>query len=160
MEVAQIEEDNVTKASSLPDETNSLSDYMEKGHWTSTEGGFKVPAIMNSTPEVFVDEIPASVKEWYHGNVSICYWPLLGVWAVDEYPDIGRYVSKSVKISSITYSNKSGSVFSGYTNDGRIWYMKKRISGGEVPHAHILVLIYPKTMTSDLMKLIEEVKAW
>ena len=52
-------------------------------------------------------------------------------------------------------------MYSGYATDGRIWYMKKKLTkGGEVTHAKILVLLYPKTMRSDVAKLIEVVKGW
>jgi hypothetical protein len=39
--------------------------------------------------------------------------------------------------------------------------MKKKLTkGGEVTHAKILVLLYPKAMQSDVGKLIEVVKGW
>jgi hypothetical protein len=39
--------------------------------------------------------------------------------------------------------------------------MKKRLlEGGEVVHAKSLVLIYPKSMQSEVEKLIEVVKGW
>ncbi len=39
--------------------------------------------------------------------------------------------------------------------------MKKKFTkGGEVTHAMILILVYPKTMQSYMTKLIEVVKGW
>ena len=78
-----------------------------------------------------------------------------------EYPDTGSYLTETVHVKSITYHNGDGSVFSGYATDRRIWYMKKKLTkGGEVTHAKILVLLYPKAMQSDVTKLIAVVKAW
>ena len=71
------------------------------------------------------------------------------------------YLTEDVHVKSITYRNGDDSVFSGYASDGRIWYMKKKLTkGGEVIHAKILVLLYPKAMQSDVEKLIEVVKRW
>ena len=82
-----------------------------------------------------------------------------GRWT--EYPETGSYLTEDVHVKSITYQNSNGTVFSGYATDGRIWYMKKKLTkGGEVTHANILVLLYPKAMQSDVEKLIEVVKGW
>jgi hypothetical protein len=72
-----------------------------------------------------------------------------------------NYNCYNVYFNECLHRNGDDSVFSGYASDGRIWYMKKKLTkGGEVTHAKILVLLYPKSMQSDVEKLIEVVKRW
>ena len=139
----------------------TFADLLDKATWVKTEYGFKFPNCMTPSSEIWVDEVPASLYRWNYEDVCLVCWPLLGAWAVGEYPEKDSYLTEDVHVKSITYRNGDDSVFSGYASDGRIWYMKKKLTkGGEVIHAKILVLLYPKTMQSDVEKLIEVVKGW
>jgi hypothetical protein len=116
---------------------------------------------MTPSSEIWLDEVPASLYRWNYEDVCLACWPLLGAWAVGEYPEKDCYLTEDVKVANVTYREGNGEIFSGNTTDGRIWYMKKKLTkGGEVTHAKILVLLYPKAMQSDVGKLIEVVKGW
>ena len=139
----------------------SFADLLNKATWLNTEYGFKFPNCMTPSNEIWVDDVPGALYRWNYEDVCLACWPLLGAWAVGEYPEKGSYLTENVHVKSITYRNGDDSVFSGYASDGRIWYMKKKLTkGGEVTHAKILVLLYPKAMQSDVEKLIEVVKGW
>ena len=141
--------------------SESFADLLSTVTWHDTEYGFRFPGCMTPSSEIWVDEVPGSLYRWNYEDVCLACWPLLGAWAVTDYPDTDSYLTEDVHVKSITYRSGDDSVFSGYATDGRIWYMKKKLTkGGEVTHAKILVLLYPKAMQSDVTKLIEVVKGW
>ena len=149
-----------TVASEVP-KGETFADLLNKAKWFNTEYGFKFPNCMTPSSEIWVDEVPGSLYRWNYKDVCLACWPLLGAWAVGEYPEKDSYLTEDVHVKSITYRNGDGTVFSGYASDGRIWYMKKKLTrGAEVTHAKILVLLYPKAMQSEVTKLIEVVKGW
>ena len=146
---------------SLYAQTKSFASQMNKAKWVSTAYGFRHPDFMTESPEVFVDDIPASVNKWVYQDVTMACWPMLGTWAVDNFPAIGSYLTENVTIKSITYKNSKGSIFSGYTNDDRIWYLHKCfIYGQAVTHVKALVVIYPSSKQTSMKKLINVVKNW
>lgn len=139
----------------------SLSGMLKNCSWYKTEYGFKMPDFMMASSPIFVDDVPADMQKWTYGGICVACWPMLGAWAVMEYPDSGNYLTEDVMVRNVTYANGVGIVFSGYTDDGRIWYMKKRIlDGGDVTHAAALVLIYPKENKDEVNPLINIVKKW
>ena len=141
--------------------TGSFADLLDKATWVNTEYGFKFPNCMTPSSEIWLDEVPGTLYRWNYEDVCLACWPLLGAWAVGEYPEKDSYLTEDVKVANVTYRGGNGEIFSGNTTDGRIWYMKKKLTkGGEVIHAKILVLLYPKSMQSDVEKLIEVVKRW
>ena len=143
------------------DALKSLAALLDNASWSETDYGFNVPDIMTPSTEKWVDDVPGSVYQWTFEDVSLVCWPLLGEWAVTDYPAIDSYLTEEVKVKDITYRNSVGTVFSGYASDGRIWYMKKLLQeGGDVVHAKSLILIYPKSLQSDVEKLIEIVQDW
>lgn len=116
---------------------------------------------MTPSTDIWVEEAPGAVYRWTYDDICLACWPSLGAWAVTDYPDTDSYLTEDVKVKNITYRNGDGTVFSGYTSDGRIWYMKKRrLEGGEVIHAKVLVLIYPKESQPDVERFIGIVKGW
>ena len=142
-----------------PNET--FATLLDKAAWYDTGYGFQLPNIMTPSIEIWVEEVPGSVYRWTYEDICLACWPMLGAWAVSDYPDVDSYLTEDVKVKNVTYHNSDGTINSGYTSDGRVWYMKKRLlEGGEVVHAKVLVLIYPKAMQSDVEKLIEVVKGW
>jgi hypothetical protein len=139
----------------------TFADLLNKATWLNTEYGFKFPNCMTPSSEIWLDEVPGTLYRWNYEDVCLACWPLLGAWAVGEYPEKDSYLTEDVKVANVTYREGNGEIFSGNTTDGRIWYMKKKLTkGGEVTHAKILVLLYPKAMQSDVGKLIEVVKGW
>lgn len=146
---------------SMSAQSMSFTSLMNNAKWVSTEYGFRYPDFMTASPEVFVDDIPASVNKWEYKDVTMACWPMIGAWAVDDFPAVGSYLTEKVTIKSITYKNGKGSIFSGYTNDDRIWYLHKYLVHGQaVTHVKALVVIYPKTKQAKVKKLINVVKNW
>ncbi len=139
----------------------SFAALIDKATWYDSGYGFSFPNIMTPSTEIWVEEVPGSVYRWTYEDICLACWPMLGAWAVSDYPDVDSYLTEDVKVKNVTYRNGDGTLFSGYTSDGRVWYMKKRLlEGGEVVHAKVLVLIYPKEMQSEVEKIMETVKGW
>jgi hypothetical protein len=70
-------------------------------------------------------------------------------------------LSSKAKIENITYKQPRLGVYSGYTTDGKVYYLKKKlIEGGEVTHSTVLVLIYPQAYQNEVENLIDVVKDW
>lgn len=138
----------------------STDEAIEKETWVDTPYGFSIPSDWNGGNEIFNDDLCASIITYYKGQMQLCYWPLIGSGATLDIPSPGYNISETVCIKNVTYSSKNG-VYSGYANDGRIWYMKKVIyNGGEVVHSKLLVLIYPKSMQSEATPFINIIKNW
>ncbi len=140
---------------------DSFADLLDKAEWYNTEYGFRVPKFMTPSSDIWVDDAPGSVVRWDYNDICLSCWPMLGAWAVTDYPEVDSYLTEAVKVKCVTNRNNEGSLISGDTDDGRIWYMKKQmIEGRETLHAKVLILIYPGTMQPDVGKLIDVVKGW
>lgn len=130
--------------------------------WLKTNYGFSYPAFMQKKT-TFVDDVPAEVTEYSFGPVSICLWPGLGTWATldEDFPVAGSMLSPTTQIASITYRAERKDIHSGYTTDGRIFYLKRKILVGEgVNHASILVAIYPENYKDHVAPLVRTVQNW
>lgn len=159
------EEDNTTDkkknyVASVSNDAQKVCDINSIKWVLNKDGNFSYPCCF-SADEEFIEDIPASVETYSYDDIELCYWPLLGFWATltDYYPITGSFVGKNSTIKNITYTSRTG-VYSGYTNDNRIYYMKMLISGGEVNHAHTLALIYPKSKQNTVKRIIKEVQHW
>lgn len=158
---AEIVADDDEKPSEEPRKDNEKAPSLDDMRWIRNKDyHFSYPQCFTKSEE-FVDDIPADVTTYEYEDIELCLWPLLGNWATftDEYPVEGSVLSTDARISKTTYTSRTG-IYSGYTDDGRIFYMKVLISGGEVNHAHSLVLIYPKSRQDEVGSLINEVKDW
>lgn len=132
-----------------------------KADWNTTEYGFKVPNNMVSSDYIWVDDALSFYISWTNDSVQLLLWPDLPSWSVDNFPSIDNYITSTISIKSITYSNSTNVIFSGYASDGRIWYLKKIIPKGDVTlHSDCLILLYPKSEQNNVSELIEEVKNW
>lgn len=133
-----------------------------KADWKMTEYGFKVPNNMVSNDYIWVDDALGEYMSWTNGDVQLLLWPGLPSWSVEEgFPSNDTYLSSNVKVKSITYSNSTKDVFSGYASDGRIWYLKKIFLKGDVTwRTDCLFLLYPKSEQKNVRELIDEVKNW
>lgn len=141
--------------------SQSVSTLIDNATWYSTDYGFKMPNFMTPSTDIFVEDVPASFQRWTYDDICVACWPDLGSWAVTDYPTPSQYLTEDVLINNVTYQSGSNTIFSGYTNDGRIWYMKKKISSGRaVDNVKSLVLIYPKSKQTDIKRLIDVVKGW
>ena len=72
-------------------------------------------------------------------------------------------IAPNVTIDKVTYKNNKGDISSGYTKDGRAFYMKtdtESAYAGGMPHAEVLALIFPKTFHSAVSKLIAVIDQW
>lgn len=125
------------------------------------EGNFKYPCSYNHF-ETFVEDVPASVEVFSNGEIQLCYWSLLGMWSTfGDFPEEGVWLSPTEKVRNVTYRADSKGIASGYTQNGNIFYLKQKImSGGEVKHSKVLVLIHPQSAKKKALKLTNMVKDW
>ena len=134
---------------------------MDKPKWKKSGLGFNYPSFFVAR-EVFDDDIPALYYTYSWRKVMLGYCSL-GAWAVvdDNFPNEGQQLIDKVKMKKITYYPRGKGVFSGFTNDGRIFYAKcKPTEGGMVTHLEVLALIYPKSYQKSVDVLIKQIASW
>lgn len=134
---------------------------MDKAKWKKSGLGFTYPSFFVAR-EVYDDDIPALYYTYSWRKVMLGYCSL-GAWAVvdDNFPNEGQQLINKVKIKKITYKPRGKGVFSGLTNDGRIFYLKcKPTEGGMVTHLEVLALIYPKSYQKGADVLIKQIANW
>lgn len=134
---------------------------MDKAKWKKSGLGFTYPSFFVAR-EVFDDDIPALYYTYSWRKVMLGYCSL-GAWAVvdDNFPNEGQQLIDKVKMKKITYYPRGKGVFSGFTNDGRIFYAKcKPTEGGMVTHLEVLALIYPKSYQKGADVLIKQIASW
>lgn len=140
---------------------NKVEDLLKNCNWIKHDDGFQYPASFKHH-QVFLDEIPADVEVYAYDSIELCYWPLLGVWSVtDEFPSQGLYLSPTETVKNITYRAESKGIASGYTNSGKIYYLKQKIMHGEgVDHSKFLVLINPPEYNKAVEKITNMIATW
>ena len=134
---------------------------MDKAKWKKSGLGFTYPSCFVAR-EVYDDDIPALYYTYRWRKVMLGYCSL-GAWAVvdDNFPNEGQQLIDKVKMKKITYKPRGKGVFSGLTNDGRIFYLKcKPTEGGMVTHLEVLALIYPKSYQKGADVLIKQIASW
>mgnify|MGYP001652459363 FL=1 len=134
---------------------------MDKAKWKKSGLGFTYPSFFVAR-EVYDDDIPALYYTYSWRKVMLGYCSL-GAWAVvdDNFPNEGQQLINKVKMKKITYKPRGKGVFSGLTNDGRIFYLKcKPTEGGMVTHLEVLALIYPKSYQKGADVLIKQIANW
>ena len=137
---------------------NKVEKLLMNCKWIRHEGGFQYPDSFEYYNEFLID-IPASVDVYTYDSVDICYWGGLGAWSVaDEFPSEGIYLSPNETVKNITYQSKG--ITSGYTNSGKIYYLKQKFYGEDVIHSNVLVLIYPTEYNKSVEKLTKMVEKW
>jgi serine/threonine-protein kinase len=126
---------------------------------TSGTYSFKYPDFMSSS-SYFMNEAPGEVEVYSWRSVQLAHWPCLGNWAID-IAESGNWIAKNAQITNVTYQSKRQGIYSGYTTDGRIYYLKtKLIDDGDVYHATVLALIYPEEFKEHMQELTEVVRRW
>lgn len=92
---------------------------------------------------------------------------LWGSWASleDDFPSEGMELTSSVEgvfIKNITYKVERKGVYSGYTDDGRIFYLKTLPSPRWCGPPHIIsyILIYPKEYQEAVTPIINKILHW
>ena len=147
----------------IPAETASLADQLASAEWTPVDGaGFSYPSFMTRSERAITD-VPATVNTYTWKKLELGYWPLIGSWAVsnDNFPVKGNYLTEDDFVEDVTYKAEEKGIFSGHTDDGRIFYMKKKINrAGEVNHVAVLVIVYPEENQTDVQRFIEMIKEW
>ena len=138
-----------------------FSAKMDKAKWKKSGLGFTYPSFFVAR-EVYDDDIPTLYYTYSWRKVMLGYCSL-GAWAVvdDNFPNEGQQLINKVKMKKITYYPRGKGVFSGFTNDGRIFYAKcKPTEGGMVTHLEVLALIYPKSYQKSVDVLIKQIASW
>lgn len=152
---------DTTGTSAIQPESDSFENKMQNPTWVALSEGFSLPDFMNTPTETYVEDVPAEVITYKYDDVELCYWPLLGNWALREFPSEGCYVSSEATIRDITYKQESKGIYSGYTSDGRIYYLKIKVTDNEeIQHLIVLALIYPKAQQDAANKIIKSVQSW
>lgn len=142
-------------------ELSKFEDLLKNCNWIKHDDGFHYPAFFKYH-KVFLDEIPADVEIYTYDSIELCYWPSLGVWSVaDEFPSQGLYLSPTETVKNITYRAESKGIASGYTNSGKIYYLKQKIMHGEgVDHSKFLVLINTPEYNKAVEKITNMIVKW
>ena len=140
---------------------NKVEGLLKNCNWIKHSDGFQYPEFFEQH-QVFLDEIPADVEIYNYDSIELCYWPSLGVWSVaDEFPSEGLYLSPTETVKNVTYRAESKGIASGYTNSGKIYYLKQKIMHGEgVDHSKFLVLINPTEYNKSVEKITNMVAKW
>ena len=159
----------------------NLQKRLRQCEWHNDGFGVKIPSFFKIHHSEMIEEAPGVVNVWEYGDIKICAWYGLGFWAsvegdfpVGEYHEV--YLSNTQVSATITYQSKeeehcfpdgfpaySYQVFSGYTHDGMVYYLKRHCytwNRDFGPHVNVVVLIYPKELQSQVKPLIEMVKTW
>lgn len=150
-----------TSSSATINAKNKVDDLLKNSNWIMHGDGFQYPASFKHH-QVFLDEIPADVEIYTYDSIELCYWPSLGVWLVaDEFPSQGLYLSPTETVKNITYRAESKGIASGYTNSGKIYYLKQMIMHGEgVDHSKFIVLINPPEYNKAVEKITNMIAKW
>ena len=140
---------------------NKVEGLLKNCSWIKHSDGFQFPDFFEQH-QVFLDEIPADVEIYNYDSIELCYWPSLGVWSVaDEFPSEDLYLSPTETVKNVTYRAESKGIASGYTNSGKIYYLKQKIMHGEgVDHSKFLVLINPIEYNKSVEKITNMVAKW
>lgn len=145
------------------DEEDEYAYYIENSKWIkNNEFNFLYPSCFESPKTTEMDDMSADVITYKFQSIELCLWPLIGAWATvnENYPEKGCYVSSIQTIDTITYNSRNN-IFSGYTNNGNIFYLKRLITDDDIaPHAHVLCLIYPKECQKAVEPIISQIKNW
>ena len=150
-----------SSTSIIIDTNNKVEGLLKNCNWIKHSDGFQFPDFFEQH-QVFLDEIPADVEIYNYDLIELCYWPSLGVWSVaDEFPSEGLYLSPTETVKNVTYRAESKGIASGYTNSGKIYYLKQKIMHGEgVDHSKFLVLINPTEYNKSVEKITNMVAKW
>ena len=140
---------------------DELSEQLDKSTTVRTSSGFMVPKFMKFE-EKYGDDGLGTYDTYSWNDVMICY-RFYGAWATmdDCFPKPNVEIAPFVNIQSITYHSPSKQIWPGYVSDGRIFYLKRKITVGEnVDHALVLVAIYPKKYKKSATRLVNMVSKW
>lgn len=150
-----------SSTSIIIDTNNKVEGLLKNCNWIKHSDGFQFPDFFEQH-QVFLDEIPADVEIYNYDLIELCYWPSLGVWSVaDKFPSEGLYLSPTETVKNVTYRAESKGIASGYTNSGKIYYLKQKIMHGEgVDHSKFLVLINPTEYNKSVEILTNMVSKW
>ena len=121
-----------------------------------SSGNFLYPSFMKYSPFSYTienDIFNVDIYSW--DSVQLAYWPVY-----DLSTDL---ISKDVMVETVTYQSDDLGIYSGYTSDERIFYLKIVPVGDEIENNYsLLALIYPKDF-KDYMQgntLTEVVEYW
>lgn len=138
-------------------------EILAKCKWyRSKEYGFAFPSYTDDVYETRSDELDAPYEVYFDEmDVHMIFFRTPS-WGEDvPYKDGGLGFGHKVK--SVTYKNEKGNIYSGMTNKGSFYYLKKQelfsefvVSGSY----RFLVLIYPKDLQDAVKPMIDAVKDW
>ena len=134
---------------------------MAKAKWRETPMKFSYPNFFGPS-KLFDDDVPAQYYLYTWHKVVMGYAEL-GAWAVpdDTFPAIEQPLIAGIEVKSITYQHKGKGIYSGFTTDNRVFYVKcKPTIGGQVTHLMVLAVVYPKSFQKGVEPLIKQIANW
>lgn len=139
--------------------TSSFSQKMESTEWVDKDG-LKIPAFMNNSDAFETDEDGNNYYVYSYDSVILSSSPRVG-WTAYDFPDDSKTISPGVYMKTFTYNSKKNLIWSGYTNDGRIFYTAmKEYPEGQVKSSCIWSVIYPKEEQNAVEPIIQEIAKW
>ena len=152
-------EADVSDVESFARNKDTFNNKLNSASWIKHYTGFSYPDFFKNTT-CFVDDVPGEVEIYSWEDVKVCYWPFLGNWStLDDFPYEGIYISPTDKVKNVVYTARNKEIFSGYTENNDIYYLKRKIIPDEVPHGRFLVLIHPSSYKGDATNRLTKIVA-
>ena len=143
------------------DTNTPLSDFenlINNCNWIKHGDGFQYPDFFRYYKASIEDTY--TVEIYAYESVELCYCSYFGARLELEFLNEGSYISPTEKAKNITYIAKSKVIASGYTQSGKIYYLKQKNYGEEILHTKFLVLINPPEYKNAVEKLTNMIAKW
>ena len=175
-----VDDENMIKDSNVNDDVlavypSNSKDFEEaliSNVWTELTGsGFYVPDFFQDEQENASEDHSYRVLTRSCPNVDISYCGNVGEWDSEEgieveFPRVGCLLANNAFVKDITYKSANQGIYSGHTNDGRIFYLKKKIEEdyvtqvATVMRASFVSVIYPKDYQNSITIILDKIKKW
>lgn len=110
--------------------------------------------------QVPVNSIPTSFEIYENEKSQLSHF-VLGSWATNGFPQVGDYIAPGISIARITYASKNRVICSGYSSNGKVFYMKTVIDdSGAVDQVWVLCLLHKEADRDANKQLTLMVRDW
>ncbi len=110
--------------------------------------------------QVPVNYIPTSFEIYENEKSQLSHF-VLGSWATNGFPQVGDYIAPGISIARITYTSKNRVICSGYSSNGKVFYMKTVIDdSGAVDQVWVLCLLHKEADRDANKQLTLMVRDW
>ena len=139
---------------------------MNQNKWSQAKNGFRYPSFMKHQYIEDVDNSIFNAEVYSWNSVQIVNVGYLGAWSLigEGYPTVNETIAYNITIKNMTYWRERNGIYSGYTTDGRIFYMKTILYPSGDPNfvggMGTLTVIYPKSYQQSVEPIIDIVQHW